>query len=322
MGRFSLLLFNVLFISVNFTYAQSDEKLFEVAKFYGNKNAAISYTFDDGLEEHFTLVYPKLEELGFKGTFWINGNAVNEAEKGLQKEIPRITWDNLKIMAQNGHEISNHGWSHKNLTKIPIDEASIEVTQNDSIILAKVGIKPVTYCYAYNSKNDTICKMVSKGRVATRTKQYAMGHKSTENNLEKMIDRIIENNEWKVAMIHGITYGWDAFNDADILWQHLNLVKQKEDKIWVATFKDVAAYTMEQKNTELEINKKRNKWIITPKNNLDKSLFSHMLTMVVNPVIADHILVMQKGEKLPLYYYENKALFDFNPDEKIFVRLK
>ena len=317
-----LVLLHILMVVLNHTYAQYDEKLFEVAKYYGNKEAAISYTFDDGLEEHFTLVYPKFQELGFKGTFWINGKAVNEAERGIQKKTPRVLWNDLKVMAKSGHEISNHGWSHKNLTKISIDEACTEITRNDSIIFSKTGIKPVTYCYAYNSKNDTIIKLASQGRVATRTTQVAMGHESTNENLNCLIEKVIENKEWRVMMIHGITYGWDAFTDANILWQHLDFVKQKTDKIWVATFKDIAAYTAEKKNTQLRVHKKRRKWIIIPQSNLDENLFSHKLTMIVNQDSIKQFAVKQNGKNIPLYYRENTALFDFNPNEKIVVKIK
>ena len=45
-----------------------------VARYKGDKACAISYTFDDGLAEHYTLVAPQLERRGFRGTFFINGS--------------------------------------------------------------------------------------------------------------------------------------------------------------------------------------------------------------------------------------------------------
>lgn len=44
-------------------------------------------------------------------------------------------------------------------------------------------------------------------------------------------------------MIHGITQGYDAFREGSILWNHLDKVKALEDKIGVATFRDISAYT-------------------------------------------------------------------------------
>lgn len=80
-----------------------------VAKYRHDKVCAISYTFDDGLAEHYTLAAPQLEQRGFRGTFFINGSKVNKDERHI-KDTTRVTWPQLKEMAEKGHEISNHGW--------------------------------------------------------------------------------------------------------------------------------------------------------------------------------------------------------------------
>ena len=46
-----------------------------IAKFDGDRAAAISYTFDDGLRDQYTLAVPMLNEVGFKGTFFIIPNS-------------------------------------------------------------------------------------------------------------------------------------------------------------------------------------------------------------------------------------------------------
>lgn len=109
---------------------------FKVAKYKGDKSAAISYTFDDGLVEHYTLVAPHLEKLNFRGTFWINGSRVNENAQ-LVKDSTRVTWGQLKEMSDKGHEISNHGWAHKNFSKFPIEEIRLDIQKNDSAIFVK-----------------------------------------------------------------------------------------------------------------------------------------------------------------------------------------
>ena len=307
----------------SFCYGQSDAVSFKIARFSGDKKAAISYTFDDGLEEHFTLVYPKLKELDFKATFWINGNTINQGEKGLQKEKPRVSWEDLKTMAEDGQEISNHGWSHLNLTRISLDEARQEISKNDSILELKIGEKPTTFCYAFNSKNQSIIEMASEGRVGTRTGQIALGSKSTSIGLDKMVDELITNKKWGVMMIHGITYGWDAFKDQHILWDHLDDVKKLENEIWVAPFRDVSAYLEEQENIQLNIEKKGRRWIIKTTNDLEESLFSYPLTMIVQKENMKRIRVKQNRKKIPVRLLKNKALFDFHPNgNKILVSIK
>ena len=46
-------------------------------------------------------------------------------------------------------------------------------------------------------------------------------------------------------MTHGINYGYDAFKEPSLFWEHLDKVKSLEDKIWVGTFREVAAYIRE-----------------------------------------------------------------------------
>ena len=57
-------LFSLLFLagSICWLNAQIPEnQLVRIAKFKDNKSAAISYTFDDGMKEHYTRVAPELE---------------------------------------------------------------------------------------------------------------------------------------------------------------------------------------------------------------------------------------------------------------------
>lgn len=292
---------------------QPVDGLFHVAKYQGDKVCAISYTFDDGVLEHFTMVFPAMEKLGFKGTFWINGNTINEGEKGLYNKLPRISWKDLKTMAEHGHEISNHGWSHKNLTECTKEEMQVEVDRNDSIIEAKIGVRPITFCYAGNRKNEEVVRFVSQNRVGTRTSQFSVGGKSTPENLDERIAQLLADKEWGVTMTHGITYGYDVFKSDSIFWNHLNRVKSMEHQIWVAPFREVAAYTAEQKNTRILLVQKGKKWKVTPTCTLDKKLFSFPLTLVVQRNVGDDITAKQKGKKLQIVYLPTKVLINFDP---------
>lgn len=61
-----------------------------------------------------------------------------------------------------------------------------------------------------------------------------------------MVGRSDKNEEWGVAMTHGINYGYDAFKSPDLFWEHLDEVKSLSDKIWIATFRQVASYIKER----------------------------------------------------------------------------
>lgn len=38
-----------------------------------------------------------------------------------------MTWPQLREMSDNGHEISNHGWAHKNFARFPIEEIKEDI---------------------------------------------------------------------------------------------------------------------------------------------------------------------------------------------------
>jgi len=76
-------------------YMRSHDSEVYVADYKDDKQCAISYTFDDGLEEHYTLVFPEMEKVGFKGTFWIWGKGIENVTE--QQDKPRMTWNERNV---------------------------------------------------------------------------------------------------------------------------------------------------------------------------------------------------------------------------------
>jgi len=284
---------------------------FRVARYKDDRQCAISYTFDDGLQEHYTLVFPAFERLGFKGTFWVNGRTLSDTI--YQGGKPRVTWAQLRRMSKKGHEISSHGWAHKNVTKLLPEELRFELQHNDTVIYNHTGIFPRTFCYPGNAKNDSVIAVVERTRIASRTEQFSVGSKSTAENLEKRISELLKNGNWGVTMTHGITYGYDHFGDADIFWQHLEKVKALENKIWVGTFAQVAAYVKEWKALTYDVSPTKQGFRIVPKISLDKNLFTEPLTGVVEQGNIKKITVSQGKKKLKTKILPDKVLFAFDP---------
>ena len=104
MKKFSLFILSLLFCT---GYMSGADWNVYVARYKQDKACAISYTFDDGLAEHYTLVAPQLEKRGFRGTFWICGSNINKDNRNIT-DTTRMPWPQLKEMSDKGHEISNH----------------------------------------------------------------------------------------------------------------------------------------------------------------------------------------------------------------------
>ena len=58
--------------------------------------------------------------------------------------------------------------------------------------------------------------------VGTCTEQYHIGGdklKSTPASLDKWVESLVNSGRWGVAMIHGISQGYNAFQNPEILWE-------------------------------------------------------------------------------------------------------
>ena len=298
---------SVICILMGLSASAQDVKV-SVAKYRDGKACATSFTFDDGNKDNFTIAAPELEKRGWRGTFWLNCSRIPGEIRG--RKI-KMTWDDVVALHQRGHEMSNHGWDHKKLVKIPYEEAVEDIEKNDSAIFAHTGVRPTTFCYAYNAKNPEIVALASKGRVGTRTRQYVFGERSSDEQLRERMDKSIAEQDWAVWMTHGITRGYDYFKDPSRYTSFLDYVKEHEDKIWVGTFREVAAYVAERDAVRLKQRVKGRRISVTPSLDLDPELYDMPLTMKVEGV--SEVKAKQDGKMLTVVCRDGCAFFDFNP---------
>lgn len=53
-----------------------------------------------------------------------------------------MNWQELRELIAAGHEVSNHGWSHRKLTAVPLEDAIYEIGKNDTVIFEQTGVFP------------------------------------------------------------------------------------------------------------------------------------------------------------------------------------
>lgn len=110
----------------------------------------VALTFDDGPNLDTTpQVLDILAAQGIKATFLINGKRVtSDAHRAV-----------LQRMLDEGHIVGNHTQSHKNATKISIDEFSRQVEATDEII-RDLGIEPEYFRFPYGASNCDTANVV------------------------------------------------------------------------------------------------------------------------------------------------------------------
>lgn len=321
-------MYSIMFLLLLATGTYSQTNVY-VAPFKGDKAAAISYTFDDGLLEQYTELFPMLKKYNIQASFCVNGNTINRYEKMLKTgvvedsmllERPRTSWKMLKEMNDQGQEITSHGWAHQNVTKIDGEALRYEVQHNDTVIWQHTGKFPRTFFYPGNRMSPERIAYCEQDRVGTRTRQVSIGSKRDEAWLKAWIASLITNHQWGIGMTHGISRGYDHFPNPQVLWNHFAYVNGKRDSLWIATFHDVAAYQKEYENIKLSVKESKHKITVSPNITLNKELFHEPLTLVIDtPVLSAH--QAKKALKIEKRS-DGKSLVEFDPHHGMIILKK
>ncbi len=279
-----------------------------IAHFAGDRAAAISYTFDDNTRDQYTLAVPMLNEVGFKGSFFvIAGKTAETPEEGEQKVEngnPRnlwggISWPELKKMADQGHEIASHTWSHPALAKLTPEDLDAQLSKACEAIKTRIGKPPLTIAFPGNGSTPEVRAAALKYHVAYRAYQQSTSGKSTVASLNAWADMLVGEKKWGVIMAHGIANGYAALTDPEILRGHLRYVKSHEREIWVDTFANIARYEKERDDAKLKVSGTAGNITCTLGSTLDPKIYDMPLTIVIDADKATSLKAERAGKKLP-----------------------
>ena len=111
----------------------------EVAFVQDSKTPCVALTFDDGPSVYTSKLLDILKEEDVKATFFILGKSA-----AVQKQT-------LRRMAQEGHNIGNHSYDHKDFSKISTEEATKQISLTDDIAEEITGSKPYYFRFPYGA---------------------------------------------------------------------------------------------------------------------------------------------------------------------------
>lgn len=132
----------------------------------------IALTFDDGPNNKSTVqILNILQKYDVKATFFVLGQNV--------AKYPEI----VKQAAEQGHEIANHSWSHKNLTKLNQEQMHAEIDQASEAIFAATGHYPTAYRPPYGAINDNVRKEIHLAPVLWNIDTMDWHHKNPAKTL-------------------------------------------------------------------------------------------------------------------------------------------
>ena len=103
----------------------------------------LALTFDDGPDPDFTpAILDKLKKYDVKATFFLLGNNI--------EKYPEIA----KRIAEEGHVIGNHTYSHPNLTQVSDEVYHDEIKKADELIKKYAGYYPRFFRPTYGAINE------------------------------------------------------------------------------------------------------------------------------------------------------------------------
>ncbi|MGX7414192.1 polysaccharide deacetylase family protein [Enterococcus caccae] len=111
----------------------------------------ISLTFDDGPNPETTpRLLDILKEKGVKATFFMLGQNVVKHEAL------------VKRVAEEGHEVASHSYSHPQLTGVDAQRVKDEVQKTDKAIYHAIGKLPTDFRPPYGAVNKDVAKIIGK----------------------------------------------------------------------------------------------------------------------------------------------------------------
>lgn len=273
-----------------------------VARFKGDREAALSFTLDDGWEDNATIAAPLFDRYGMHVTFFlVPGRIPLDDREKTTHDYGKISWERWKQIAQAGHEIGNHTLHHQGLRKLDDTAVRAEIDGGRQLITEKIGVAPVSFAYPGNGRDDRVRKFVyAQHAVAREFEAGYGGPKFTTEKANSLVASALQQKRWMVAMLHAITDGYAAFPNAGILEEHLKYVQPLQDRLWVDTFGNVGRYVKERDAAKLDVQRDATSATITLTTGLDTNLFNFPLTVVIEHVQATSAGAQRAGVAAPL----------------------
>jgi len=218
------------------------------------------------------------------------------------------TWDDMRRYAAEGYEISSHSITHASMPGLDSVNISYELKKSKEEIKDQLGEK---YTFStevpYGYENERVMKIAYPIYPALRNrmpelwlKEIDRANPQTPGTTEKdyiqwqrgattktplslmksWVDTAFaKNNTWLVLVFHGIdNLGYEALPHT-LLDEYFTYIKANDDKLWIATFGDVAKYMREKEGSRIQTSHLNGKITLLITNDLDAKYYTLPITV-------------------------------------------
>jgi peptidoglycan/xylan/chitin deacetylase (PgdA/CDA1 family) len=131
----------------------------------------IVLTFDDGYRDAYEVVFPKLLEHGFPGTFFVLATPAHYESEAY------LTWSQMEEMSEAGMDIQAHGRDHVDLRGRSYDFLVYQTLGIKEAIEHHTGRAPRFFCYPSGRWDDDVISVLeSAGYWGAVTTEWGRTH--------------------------------------------------------------------------------------------------------------------------------------------------
>lgn len=231
-----------------------------------------------------------------------------ERQPADQQENKHLTWDAVKKYVAQGHEFASHTVTHPRLAVLTEANIIYELEKSKEDIKNNIGER---YTFSaecpYGTEDERVMEYAykiypslrnrmpekyleelnraSRVQPGTLKNEYIQWQRGavTRTSLPLMkswVDTVAaHDNNWLVLVFHGVDgKGWEAL-PGELLQEYFNYIKQKEDKVWIATFADATKYIRERMHAKADAKTRGNKITVQLTHTLEKMMYDLPLTL-------------------------------------------
>lgn len=285
-----------------------------IARYHGDARAAFSYTFDDGRKKEAEDALSVINPLGIRGTFFVMPLAIDKIGASF------LTWDDLKKMQAQGHEIGTHAQINPKLQDV--DETTVDGIVNGGWTLIKdhTDNAPVSFAYPGGSTATPAVKaIVAEHHPFVRGKAEGYGSAGnrhwTPEAAQANVRKAMESGDWIVAVVHSIIGGYSPFKSIEEFRGHCEWLAAQGGALWIAPFGEVGRYVNERDAAKLEnvTGGEGSCGFTLTCSAVPADLYNIPLTVVIPAQGVDAVSATANGENLSATADAGKILIDVPP---------